>query len=57
VDHIIELKDGGAPLSEDNAMSLCARCHNQKTADEKRKRAGNRQKSTSDNRSTSVKES
>ena len=34
VDHIIELKDGGAPLSEDNAMSLCRRCHQKKTARE-----------------------
>lgn len=38
VDHVIELKDGGAPLSEDNAQSLCFHCHNVKTADVRDKR-------------------
>ena len=38
VDHIVELKDGGAPLDEDNAQSLCRACHNRKTATEKQKR-------------------
>lgn len=38
VDHIIELKDGGAPFDEDNAQSLCRACHNRKTAKERHKR-------------------
>jgi len=37
-DHIIELKDGGAPLDEANVQALCASCHNKKTASEKNKR-------------------
>lgn len=32
VDHIKEIKDGGARLSEDNVQSLCSRCHARKTA-------------------------
>lgn len=40
VDHIIEIKDGGARLSEDNAKSLCNRCHARKTAEVKRQREG-----------------
>jgi 5-methylcytosine-specific restriction enzyme A len=38
VDHIVELKDGGAPLAEDNAMSLCWKCHGLKTAQAKNHR-------------------
>ncbi|MEN6624120.1 MAG: HNH endonuclease signature motif containing protein [Smithella sp.] len=38
VDHIVEIKDGGARLSEENAMSLCHKCHNLKSAGERRKR-------------------
>jgi len=38
VDHIIELKDGGAPLDEDNVQTLCRTCHAGKTADEAKKR-------------------
>lgn len=38
VDHIVELKDGGKPLDESNAQSLCRACHNRKTATEKKKR-------------------
>lgn len=38
VDHIIEVKDGGDRLSEDNAMSLCFHCHNVKTAAVQNKR-------------------
>ena len=38
VDHVIELKDGGDRLSEANAMSLCWRCHGQKTANAKNHR-------------------
>ena len=37
-DHIIEIEDGGNQYEWDNLMSLCHTCHNQKTADEKRKR-------------------
>lgn len=42
VDHIIELKDGGLPFSEDNAMSLCRSCHKRKT-DVQAKRRKNHQ--------------
>jgi len=38
VDHVVELKDGGDRLSESNAMSLCHKCHNAKTAKEKARR-------------------
>lgn len=39
VDHIIERKDNDAlRLNWDNLQSLCHSCHNQKSADEKRKR-------------------
>jgi len=40
VDHVVEIKDGGASFSEDNAQSLCHACHNRKTAKEKEKRGG-----------------
>lgn len=40
IDHIVEISDGGAKLSEDNVQSLCNRCHAHKTADAKRARAG-----------------
>ena len=43
VDHIVPIKDGGAPLDPDNCQSLCLPCHNTKTSKE-RGRAG--QKST-----------
>jgi 5-methylcytosine-specific restriction enzyme A len=55
VDHIIELKDGGAPTSADNAMSLCWKCHSIKTASEKDRRK-NHQQSKPDNRAGSVTE-
>jgi len=48
VDHIVELKDGGAPYSADNAQSLCVACHNRKTGEAKRKRK-NHQQSYEDN--------
>jgi 5-methylcytosine-specific restriction protein A len=32
VDHVVELSDGGAPLEEENAMSMCWKCHGIKTA-------------------------
>lgn len=31
-DHIIELKDGGAPLAPENRMMRCGACHARKTA-------------------------
>lgn len=31
VDHIHELKDGGAQLAEDNLMAICIPCHAEKT--------------------------
>ena len=30
-DHIVELRDGGAPLDPNNIMLLCASCHRRKT--------------------------
>jgi len=38
VDHIIELKDGGAKLSAENAQSLCNACHGVKSAGARRNR-------------------
>lgn len=38
VDHIVELKDGGAPLSQDNLEPLCGSCHTAKTAKAKNSR-------------------
>ena len=40
VDHIVEIKDGGAKLSLNNLQSLCISCHNSKTKTEKAKREG-----------------
>ncbi|HNZ65245.1 MAG TPA: HNH endonuclease signature motif containing protein [Smithella sp.] len=48
VDHIIEIKDGGALTDESNAMSLCWKCHGIKTA-----KAKNHRKSRKDNRAGS----
>jgi 5-methylcytosine-specific restriction enzyme A len=31
-DHIVELKDGGAPLDPSNVMLRCGSCHSAKTA-------------------------
>lgn len=31
-DHIVELRDGGAPLADDNVLLRCASCHTRKTA-------------------------
>jgi 5-methylcytosine-specific restriction enzyme A len=31
-DHILELKDGGALLDEDNVLLRCGSCHGRKTA-------------------------
>ncbi|MCP1196207.1 HNH endonuclease [Acetobacter senegalensis] len=30
-DHVVELKDGGAPLNENNIKLLCGSCHTAKT--------------------------
>lgn len=49
VDHILEIKDGGALTSEENAMSLCWKCHAVKTAEAK-----NHRKSKGYNRPVSV---
>lgn len=37
-DHIVELKDGGAPFDPSNGQCLCATHHGLKTAQEKRAR-------------------
>lgn len=37
-DHVVELKDGGAPLSLSNGQALCGSCHSRKTAQERRQR-------------------
>lgn len=51
VDHIVEIQDGGALTAEDNAQSLCWKCHGIKTAEAK-----NHRRSTKDNRVGSAKE-
>ena len=38
VDHIVELKDGGAPLDRSNTILMCASHHAAKTAAERAKR-------------------
>jgi len=37
-DHLVELKDGGAPLDPSNVGLKCASCHSTKTAAERTKR-------------------
>jgi 5-methylcytosine-specific restriction enzyme A len=37
-DHIVELKDGGAPLDKANIRLVCGSCHTRKTAAERAKR-------------------
>jgi 5-methylcytosine-specific restriction protein A len=37
-DHIVELKDGGAPFALSNGQALCGSCHSRKTAQERRQR-------------------
>ena len=39
VDHIVALKDGGAPFDPLNLRSLCRRCHIGRTADQNRRPA------------------
>ena len=41
IDHIVEIKDGGDRLNQDNLMTLCLPHHNQKTAWAKAKRNKN----------------
>lgn len=41
-DHIIELKDGGAKLDENNVRLLCHGCHQRKTAEARAARAAGR---------------
>jgi 5-methylcytosine-specific restriction endonuclease McrA len=38
VDHIVELKDGGAPLDRSNVWLMCRSHHNRKTVTERAKR-------------------
>ncbi len=38
-DHIVELKDGGAPLALNNIMLRCWSCHQRKTMRERARRA------------------
>ena len=42
VEHIVELKDGGAPLDRSNARLMCREHHNQKTILERAKRTARR---------------
>ena len=44
VDHIEERRDGGADLDMSNLQTLCHRCHSTKTAEERRRRHGNKDK-------------
>lgn len=39
-DHIVELKDGGAPLDKTNVMLRCGSCHTRKTNVERARRMG-----------------
>lgn len=42
VDHIVELKDGGAPFDQVNLQCLCGSCHTSKTHVERTKRLTDR---------------
>jgi 5-methylcytosine-specific restriction protein A len=37
-DHVVPIRDGGAPYSLDNLQPLCRECHGLKSADEQRAR-------------------
>lgn len=39
VDHIKEIKDGGAKLDISNLQPMCTRCHSIKTEEERKRRA------------------
>lgn len=41
-DHVVELKDGGAPFDPKNAQALCAVCHGRKSNAERAKRLAQR---------------
>jgi len=41
-DHVVELKDGGAPFDPANGLARCASCHTRKTAEERAKRMARR---------------
>jgi 5-methylcytosine-specific restriction enzyme A len=41
-DHIIELKDGGAPFDPSNGIARCGSCHTIKTVAERSKRSARR---------------
>ena len=41
-DHIVELKDGGAPLDPLNVKCLCGSCHSRKTAATRARRMASR---------------
>lgn len=41
-DHVVELKDGGAPLAPANGQALCAVHHGRKTADARASRMAER---------------
>ena len=38
LDHVVEMRDGGAMLDEGNVQLLCQPCHNRKTEREKARR-------------------
>jgi 5-methylcytosine-specific restriction endonuclease McrA len=42
VDHIVALKDGGAPLDRSNLWLLCGACHSLKTVGERARRTAER---------------
>ena len=41
-DHVVELRDGGAPFDISNGMARCGSCHTRKTLEERARRMGRR---------------
>jgi 5-methylcytosine-specific restriction enzyme A len=41
-DHVVELRDGGAPFDVANGVALCGACHTSKTMRERARRMGMR---------------
>ena len=41
-DHVIELKDGGAPFDPSNGLARCGSCHTIKTVAERNRRSASR---------------